>query len=1025
MNYGVFGWFHWALHGTISGMKGKLSQQLGPITLILFGLVMVSGAIAADADKPAESSAASSATSTESDSKASAASEDASKSKSAESDEDNGEDRRKAKSDVEQVQSTVGEQDTALAEIDRAISVFREETEKQGLRADSEGGGKRRSGPAASWHGRAYEYLRNNALDAVPHEVTQRGGDRNILRRNQFGFSVSGPVVLPKLYDGRRSTFFTLSFEGTRESVGRSYLLTVPTGLQHTGDFSDLVNKAGDPLTVYDPAATSLNPNYDPSQPVSTANLQYNREPFANNRIPVTRLDPVSMAIAQEQPLPNTNVGPFLQNNFWSNPSERNTPNGILAKVDHNLFERHKITVDLASSNGLQGQPRLYSTVGNPGRPDRQFVDRRLQIRETYALSPSAVYQGSVTASSEEVDSLAAQGDRNMPEELGLNGVGGSVFPTLRFDSIYGIGAPNGSYRRNAWNNYSTSHNLTLRRGKHSWSFSNSWVRRQLNTFEQESPSGFFRFSDRLTGLPGINNTGSDYASFLLGQSYSAEVTDLPQPVYLRKTSISTSARDEIELNDNLTLTLQVSWDVETPRVEKYDRQSTIDLDVINPANGRPGALVFANRNGYGRGFQPVQSTIEPYVAVAWSPTANRNTVVRGAFQHYYAGASLRTGPFGTQGFSAFRNLISTNQQLAPAVTLQEGVPAPEYPLPDLRPDAANNTDANLMIQDGRQPRYNYANVSIERRLPYGMTVRARATSYRGKNMFMDGDELPLNAIPLEALQYRDQLNDEAFRRTLRPYPQFQKIELNHRYPAGRYLYDSGDFSIEKRTGQGLSFDMGYRVLRRYDDYSGPNVQNPFDRSTAWAKTRGNRPHRFSFNYVYELPLGDGKPLLNQSGIFAKILGDWSLSGFTSWMSGDPLVLEPSFNNTGGVVNGLRVNAVPGVDPHLSQPGPGLWFNPAAFSHPEDFTLGNVPRTHPTLTNPSWQNHDLAISKRLPLTSEKSLELLLQSFNFLNTANWNDPDTEIGTAAAPNVNAGKIIGSYGGRVLQLGMRYNF
>jgi hypothetical protein len=472
-------------------------------------------------------------------------------------------------------------------------------------------------------------------------------------------------------------------------------------------------------------------------------------------------------------------------------------------------------------------------------------------------------------------------------------------------------------------------------------------------------------------------------------------------------------------------LTLSLGIDIETPRVEKYDRQSTVDLDVINPENGKPGALVFANRDGYGRGFQPVQTTLEPRLGFSWSPTAKRNTVVRGAFYHYYSGASLRTGPFGTQGFSAFRNFISPNQQLAAAVTLSDGVPAAEYPLPDLRPEAANNTDANLMTQSGRLPRYRYGYVSLERRLPHGMTVRAQARSYRGKNMFMDGDELPFNAIPLEALQYRDRLNDEAFRRTLRPYPQYQQFDLNHRYPAGLYLYDSGDVSLEKRTGQGLSFDMSYQLRRQYDDYTGPNVQNPFDRSTAWAKTRGARPHHFSLNYVYELPLGEGKPLLNQSGILAKVLGDWSLSGFTRWMSGTPLVLQPSFNNTGGVVSGLRVNAVDGVDPHLESPGPNLWFNPAAFSHPDDFTLGNVPRTHPSLFGPSWQNHDLAISKRLPLTSEKSLELLLQSFNFLNTANWNSPDTEIGTAAAPNANAGKIIGSYGGRVLQLGMRYNF
>lgn len=1008
--------------GTINGMRGELYQQLGPIALILFGTVLVPAAIAADAAKPAEASAAASATAAETRDKAAESSE--AKSSDEETDNDNGERRREDKPAEEEVESSVGEQNTALQEIDRAISVFREETEKQGLRAGSENG-KRNAGPAAAWHGRAYEYLRNNAFDAVPHEVTQNGGNRNILRRNQFGFSISGPVVIPKLYDGRRSTFFTLSYEGTRESVGRSYLLTLPTALQRSGDFSDLVNKAGDPLTIYDPASTSLNPNFDPTQPVSTSNLQYNREAYANNQIPLTQLDPVALAMAESQPLPNTNIGPFLQNNFWSNPAERNSPNGILAKVDHNLFERHKLTVDVASSNGFQGEPRLYSTVGNPGRPDRNFIDQRLQLRETYAISPSMIYQGDFTASSEVVDALAPDADRDLPEELGLGGVGGNVFPTIRLDGVYGMGAPNGSYRRNAWNTYSSEHQLTLRKGKHSWLFSGQLTRRELNTFEQESPSGYFRFSDRLTGLPGINNTGAGYASFLLGQSHSAEVTDITQPTYLRKMALDSMVRDEIEVNDNLTLTLSVGFDVEGPRVEKYDRQSTIDLDVINPANGLPGALVFANLDGYGRGFQPTQKTIEPRIGFAWSPTAKRNTVLRGAFYHYYSGASLRTGPFGTQGYSAFRNLISPNQQLEPAVTLADGVPEPEHPLPDLRPEAANNTDADLIVQTGRMPRYRYGYVSVERRLPYGMTVRAQARSYRGKDMLMDGDELRLNAIPLENLAYRDALNDESFRRTLRPYPQFQQIELNHRYPGGRYLYDLGDLSLEKRTGQGLSFDMSYQVRRRYDDYSGPNIQNPFDRESAWAKTRGNRPHNVTINYVYELPIGSGKPLLNQSGILGKVLGDWSLSGFTRWMSGDPIVLDPSFNNTGGVVNGLRVNSVAGVNPHLDAPSAALWFNPAAFSHPEDFTLGNVPRTHPTLSNPSWQNHDLAISKRLSISTEKSLELLLQSFNFLNTANWNDPDAEIGTLEAPNVNAGRIIGSRGGRVLQLGMRYNF
>ena len=106
-------------------------------------------------------------------------------------------------------------------------------------------------------------------------------------------------------------------------------------------------------------------------------------------------------------------------------------------------------------------------------------------------------------------------------------------------------------------------------------------------------------------------------------------------------------------------------------------------------------------------------------------------------------------------------------------------------------------------------------------------------------------------------------------------------------------------------------------------------------------------------------------------------------------------------------------------------PGPDLWFNPAAFDQPEDFTLGNASRAYRSLTNPSSQNHDLSAGKRFALAGGKTLEFSAVALNFLNHANWHDPDPVIGPAVAPNVNAGKIIGSFGGRVLQVGLRYSF
>ncbi len=937
----------------------------------------------------------------------------------------NGEERREQDPDAGP-RSSVEERDTALDQIEAAIRVFKVETERLGARADGAAGDSRRSSqPAASWHGRVYEYIRNDSFDATPHQVVQRGGEGNLLRRNQFGFSMSGPVVLPKLYDGRRSTFFTFSFEGTRERVGRSYLRTLPTVQQRTGDFSDLVNKAGRPVTVYDPASTAANPGFDPERRVSRANLEHNREAFPNNQIPLSRLDPVALEAGRHYPLPNTSVGPFLQNNYWVFPAEVNQPRGFIAKIDHNLFERHKLTVNLADSRGFQGEPRIYDTVANPSRPDRDFVDQRLSVRETYAISPNAIYEMTISGTSEQVETVGLRGDTDIPAELGLGGVDGVVFPALRFKGYYGMGASTGSYYRNAWNTFSNEHQLTLNKGKHSWGFSFEATHYQLNTFEHEAPSGSLGFGDFLTGLPGVTNTGDGYATFLLGLAGSAQVSDVVQPSYLRRWQLDTSIRDEIEVAPNLTATVQLGIDVETPRVEKYDRLSSFDPEATNPANGLPGAMVFANRDGYGRAFQPTVTTFEPRLSLAWSPTAKRDTVLRGTVMHYYAGIPLRPGSFGTQGFNGRREPLSLNTQLMPAVTLAEGFPALANPLPDLRGDVANLTNVDYTANTNRLPRYRYMNVSLERRLPRGLTVRANARAYRGKNLLIGGHILGLNSIPLEALAFRDQLNDDIFRRTLRRFPQVREVHTNYLYPGGRYSYDLSDLSIERRTGEGLSFDFSYQWRRRYDDYSGPGVQNPFDRDSAWSLSRGLRPHRVNFNYMYELPFGAGKRFLGSNGVMAKLLGDWSLSGFTTWLSGDPLTLEPEFNNTGGVVRYLRVNSVPGVDPHPANPGPNMWFNPAAFAHPGDFETGNVPRTHPTLTNPIYQNHDLAITKRVPLSSEKSIELLFQSFNFINHANWTDPDTEIGPANAPNANAGKIIGSRGGRVLQLGARYNF
>ena len=914
------------------------------------------------------------------------------------------------------------------AEIQAAVQAFRRITAGANLRPGQRVEGQARAmirGRTSSWHGRAFEYFRNDILDAVPHEVVQRGGDRNLRRRNQFGFTVNGPIVIPWIHNGRGSSFFTFSYEGTRERVGRSYLFTIPTGQQRLGDFSDLVDRAGRPRTIYDPASTHRNPLFDPSRRVRTSNLEHVRDPFPSNRIPANRIDRVARGASGFYPQPNTDVGPFLRNNYWTNPSERNAPDGVIARVDHNLGDLQKVTFNVKLSEGLLSTPDIYPTAGNPGRPDRWFSNREFELADTVSLTPSLTYRGSFEVDSDIVDTISHQDGRNFPDQLGLRGVNGAVFPELRFQGYAGLGSSRRAYIRNAFNVYELDNELIFRDGGHTWTVVSEAKVVRFSTLELDSPSGSFSFNDRITGLPGITNTGDGFATFLLGQAWRAEATDQPQPAYIGRGSFENSIADEWQVNPNLTLTLRLNVSASSPRTEKFDRQSTFDPDTLNPATRTPGALVFAQQGAMGRAFQPFRVRAEPRLGVSWSPTKDRTTVLRGTVLRAYSPVTLRSGPFGTQGFSGRRSPVTRNRQLLPAVTLAHGFPALPNPLPDLRGDFANHTDVDMIPRTDAQPTHNYASLEIERQLPSGLVLRARGRTTRGRDMLVGGQIAGLNRAPVNVLAYRDRLNEESFRSALRPFPHVQQIRMNYQYPGGKYRYDEGRINLQKRAGDGLSLDLEYAYRKRWDDYSGPGIQDPHDRSKAWGLSRGLRPQRLAVSYTYELPFGPGKAVLARPGLWSRLVSDWSVSGFTTWLSGDPIVLQPLFNNTGGMVPDLRVSAVPGVDPRVRNPGPDLWFNPEAFVDPADFTLGSVPRTHPTLRNPDLRNNDIAVTKRVVLTRERSIEFLLQSFNFLNQGNWNDPDTEIGPVHARNANAGKIIGSRGGRVLQLGLRFHF
>ncbi len=909
-------------------------------------------------------------------------------------------------------------------EIQKAVDEFKAQTRELGLREES----ARRhgaNGARAQWHGRLFENWRNDFLDAVPHEVSQRGGTKSMLRRHQFGFNLAGPLVIPRLYHGGRSTYFSLTYEGMRERIARSFLRTIPTLAERTGDWAAVVDLAGQQLPIYDPLTTRRNPNYNPAQPVSPENLEYDREPFPASRIPASRLDPVAQKALAFYPAPNAAVGPFFRNNYFIHAPEANTANGMIGKLDRTLLERHRTSLGLSFSNGLQDPADWFPTAANPGPVERKFHARRGSLEHVFTVSPRTVNTATIEAATDSSAS-GSQDRRDWAVELALRGVGGEGFPYFQlFPSYLSLGRAN-PISRSARNTLEFTDSFSTKAGSHNLRLVGRWVRYQVNAFLPQYPAGSFRFGAGLTSLPGIVNTGHAFASYLLGLAQFSELAVVGSPSYFRASSGLALLRHSWEATKGFTFHWGVNLEVRTPRAEKYDRQSTVDLDAINPANGRKGALVAAGRNGRRRAFQPVQVRAGPSASLSWNPPGDSKTVVRAAFSRGHAAIPVYSTQWGTQGFNGTPTFISPNIQLEPAVRLADGLPPPARPLPDLRPEAANDTIADFMDQSGRQPLYQSASLTFEREVPGAVVLTIGAAYSGGRDLLVSNYVANLNAIPLAALRFRDALNDEQFNRSLRPYPQYKGFDTYYSYPLGRYHRDAGFLRLEKRASRGLTVSAYYEVSKQLDDYSGPaGRQDHFNRRNEWSLTAGNNPHRFSFTCVYELPLGSNKPLLAYSDWRRYLADGWSVSAISGFASGDPIAPRPQFNNTGGVVDALNVNVVPGVDPRVPEPGPELWFNPAAFAQPPDFTLGNASRTHPSLSSPSSQNHDLSLTKRFALAADRTLEFSAVGLNFLNHANWNEPDVIIGPASAPNVNAGRIIGSHGGRVVQLGVRFSF
>lgn len=544
-------------------------------------------------------------------------------------------------------------------------------------------------------HGTLFEFNRNNIFNANSWGNIRAGVPRSIVRYNQFGGSVGGPIVIPHFYNGQSKTFFFVSEQSTRQPSGSTPTFSVPTADMRQGIFTGLTNGAGNavgqPVTIYDPMTVGPNPACPSSQPNCF------RQPFPNNVIPANRFDPVAVKLMSYWPLPNspgTVTNAALQTNNWHTVGSSTSPNDqIDARIDHNFSDKFRM---FARGSNQTGSSSPFNAFGNPGTPTgtgdgpTNYYNRNVTMNFVYTLSPTTVLNFNYGFARDYSVRLPFS-EGTTPSSLGFPSYLNSLVDNFEFPQI-SISGNSSSYTLGqasytTLKDFPYSHilrgDVTKIMGKHTLKMGATWEKMFVNFTQLGSPDGQYSFGSSFTqqnASAGTSTTqGNGFAAFLLGLpsnnggdlqfSYSAATASTYSGGYFQ---------DDWKVTKKLSVNLGIRYDVDTPRTERYNRLSFFDINAASPLQGKvaasatcpdcgslKGAMMFvgAPNAPYGRHQTPTDlNNWAPRIGFAYN--IFKDTVIRGAYGILYAPSMLQaagtSGSSGTEGFTGSTALNST-----------------------------------------------------------------------------------------------------------------------------------------------------------------------------------------------------------------------------------------------------------------------------------------------------------------------------------------------------------------------------
>ena len=918
-----------------------------------------------------------------------------------------------------------------------------------------------------SLHGSGFEFLRNSVFDANNFFANRSGLPLASFKRNQFGGSIGGPVVLPG-YNGRSKTFFFFDYEGMRRRAAQIATYTVPTALQRQGDFSKTLNAAGQMMVVYNPFSTTPDP--------ATAGA-FVRTPFANNVIPQSLLNPVALNMQKYYPQP---TGPGLANTGTNNYNVQaaypEPSNRIEVKIDHYFNSSNRITGRYDVHDSIYSKPNFFNNIADPLCCEPMY--QRLQsaiLDYTRTLDSTKVLElraGMGRVAANRVPWSASPTGRGGfdPTQLGLPASIAAqadqlMFPTVTVQDMTQLG-PSGGDVYHMWDMaYSVNGSLSWIIGRHTVKFGGDYRINLVNYGRATNPVGLYQFYRSMTQGPNpfsaSATSGIGYASFLLGTGGGVNTsagysTNEANPANANR-YIASYVQDDFRATSKLTLNLGLRWDIETGSTERYNRQTAIDPFVKNPLsdqtglNLRGGPLFSDSSLGRREIIETPLRNFGPRVGLAYQ--VNPSLVIRTAYGIYYTAA-----PYGAsrhnlgEGYSTQTPWVSTIDGATPTATLSNPFPSGfnlytgsklglltqvGATLTDAWPDSVKtpyNQQWNFTIQK------QFASTLVweiayagnkSTHLPYFQPSAPELDQLNPALLSQGSSLLTLVPNPFYGIITTPGiLSQPTVQRgqLLRPYPQYTGFQAKNA-SWGNSIYHALQTRFEKRLSKGVSFMASYTFSKTITGAvdglwtQAGTVRNWYCLSCERAVSSYDQPHRFVFNATYELPIGRGKALAGSANrLLDTLIGGWQVNAIMTQAIGLPLYNWSESTSTCFCFGGLQRPDLNGQAVSLGDAqSVNKWFNTAAFSAAPSYTFGNLGRTLTAVRASSAHNFDFSIFKAFKPVERLTVLFRAEAFNLTNTPIFSAPNVQLGSTLFGVVSAQENTP----RQIQLGLKLLF